>query len=137
MLEHSEIISSPTMVLMTNGNEWARAWPGDADFTVEADRAKVKQLTNELLQIKCQSLWVKRDMSKWRFYKALFPRGQGHPEMPEDTATKRSLSSLTFHSFFQEDLPSFLQRYNLDNKFHHLEQGGLSPLMLAGGLPWA
>ena len=103
------------MVLMSNGNEWARAWPGDADFTVEADRPKVKQLTNELLQIKCQSLWVKRDMCKWRFYKALFPRGQGHPEMPE------------------EDLPSFLQRYNLDNKFQHLEQGGLSPLMLAGG----
>jgi len=114
-------ILSPTSILVSNGNEWARAWPGEGDFTVEADRPKVKQLTDELLQIKCHALWVKRDMPKWRFYKALFPRGQGHP--PRN---------------FEEDVPSFLQRYNLDNEFHHYEQGGLSPLMLAsieGNMP--
>eukprot|EP00435_Cladocopium_sp_Y103_P041669 s274_g11.t1 len=107
-------ICSPTSVLVSNGNEWARAWPGEGDFTVEADRPKVKQLTDELLQLKCHTLWVKRDMPKWRFYKALGPRGQGHP--PRE---------------FQEDVASFLQRYNMESELHHFEQGGLSPLMLA------
>lgn len=107
-------ICSPTSVLVSNGNEWVRAWPGEGDFTVEADRPKVKQLTNELLQLKCQSLWTKRDMPRWRFYKALGPRGQGHPPMES-----------------QEDVASFLQRYNMESELHHFEQGGLSPLMLA------
>lgn len=111
-------ICSPNSVLVSNGNEWARAWPGEGDFTVEADRSKVKQLTNELLQLKCHALWLKRDMPSWRFYKALGPRGQGHPEPVEGTQ--------------EADIPSFLQRYNMDSELHHYEQGGLSPLMLAG-----
>eukprot|EP00913_Durusdinium_trenchii_P025820 g24233.t1 len=58
------------------------------------------------------------DMPSWRFYKALGPRGQGHPEPVEGTQ--------------EADIPSFLQRYNMDSELHHYEQGGLSPLMLAG-----
>lgn len=107
------IISSPTAVLLSSGNEWARAWPGEGDFTVEADRPKVKALTDELLKLKCHSLWLRRDMLNWRFYQSLFPRGQGHPQKAE------------------EDIDTFLQRYNFTSEHQHLEQGGLSPLMLA------
>ncbi|CAJ1415080.1 unnamed protein product [Effrenium voratum] len=107
-------ISSPTSILVSNGNEWARAWPGEGHFTVEADREKVKQLTKDLLLIKCHSLWLRRNMPGWRFYQALHPRAQGHPPMQEE-----------------ESLEDFLQRYNLDTTLHHLDQGGLSPLMLA------
>lgn len=32
----AEFICSPTSVLVSNGNEWARAWPAEGDFTVEA-----------------------------------------------------------------------------------------------------
>ena len=32
----AEFICSPTSVLVSNGNEWARAWPGEGDFSVEA-----------------------------------------------------------------------------------------------------
>jgi len=52
-------------------------------------------------------------MLNWRFYQSLFPRGQGHPQKAE------------------EDIDTFLQRYNFTSEHQHLEQGGLSPLMLA------
>jgi hypothetical protein len=61
-LPPAEFICSPTSVLVSNGNEWVRAWPGEGDFTVEARHGSTGSFPLHGIHGMC---WTCRWTSKW------------------------------------------------------------------------
>ena len=71
------VVSSGSSCYSCSGAEWIQNWPHDGQFTVEEDRATVKALTKQLLELKCARTLQLGDVNRWRFYKALSAKRLG------------------------------------------------------------
>jgi len=108
------VVSAPTRLLVTAGPDWIKAWPDEGHFTLDADRHVVREVTGQLIDMKCQSLWEQGDKEKWCFYSALVPKARGFQGCQ-----------------FGESLPEFLNRYELDTPSCFCLGTALTPLILA------
>eukprot|EP00434_Breviolum_minutum_P040342 symbB.v1.2.035845.t1/scaffold4917.1/size32959/1 len=124
------VVTGSSSIVASSGAEWIQNWPHDGDFTVEEDRATVKTLTKQLLELKCACMLQQMDVSRWRFYKALSVKilqsrsPWSRPGQPRNVMQKTGDLRMK-----EQILDSFKVSYQFASVF--FLEPGLTPLMLA------
>ncbi|CAJ1395942.1 unnamed protein product [Effrenium voratum] len=127
-------VTDSNTIFASSAAEWIQNWPHDGNFTVEEDRATVRTLTKQLLELKCANLLQLGDVQRWRFYKALSSQvlqTNRQPWSKPGLAKKQQIrmGDLAFTHENECVVESFMVNYQLAT--FEQSRAELSPLMLA------
>jgi len=91
-------LTSATTLQVVTGSKWLVRWPGQGNFTVEADRAKVQVLVEVLMERMLQRYGEESQQSMFRFFQALRPLATRGLKKEDSMLLPKSKAVMDSHS---------------------------------------